>query len=75
MIPGGDFIGVQNTPGGVAAGPKLLASLFVPAGMGLVFTNPDDGTFWQLRLAQNPDGTTYIGEDSKPTIELIQVGL
>lgn len=69
---GSDFIDVQNGSGGGPVGPKILGSIFIPFGMGAVF-NSGDGRFWQLRLAQNPDGTLFIGGDAKPTIELIEV--
>ena len=65
-------LGQQMGSAGRAIAARLLSSPFVPFGMGLVF-DAGDGTFWQLRLAQNPDGTLYLGADGKPTIELVQV--
>lgn len=71
---GSDYFSQQpNTRGGIA-GAKAEASLFFPLGMGPVFQD-SNGKWWQLRLAQNPDGTTYIQEDGKPTPELIEVEL
>jgi hypothetical protein len=67
-------LGVQMGSAGRAIGTRLLDSVFVPYGKGMIFDS-NDGRFWQLRLAQNADGTLYVGEDGKPTIELIEVAI
>lgn len=67
-----DHIGDKITERGQVAGPLLRSPLFIPHGISLVF-EADNGTFWQLALAQNANGSTYYGEDGKPTIELLQV--
>lgn len=67
-----NFLDVAQSSQGHPYGPKLLGSVEVPYGMGLVFLDAS-GNKWQLRLAQNADGTTYLGDDGKPTIEIIQV--
>lgn len=69
---GSDMFSDQINSGGTVAGAALEGSLFVRPEFGLVFID-DAGNFWKLRLAQNPNGTTFIGDDGKPTIELIQV--
>jgi hypothetical protein len=74
---GSQYLDAQEGTNGSPVGPLLTASIFVPPGYGVVFTRGDvvPATYWQLRLALNPDGTTFIGEDNKPTIELIQVNI
>lgn len=72
---GTQFINAKEGSNGSPLGPELAASMFVPAGYGIVFTRGDvtPNTYWQLRLALNADGTTFIGADGSPTVELIQV--
>ena len=72
MAEGKEFFTVGIAPGGKVIGPQLNASLVVPYNMGLAFADPN-GNFWQFRLAQNADGSLYVGPDGKPTVELIQV--
>lgn len=69
-----DFLGIQLGSAGVALGPKQLASFFTPVGMGLVLASTDNRQ-WLLRLALNPDGTTYYSPEGEPTIELVEVTL
>lgn len=71
---GSDFFDQQPDGRGGYSGPRLQGSLFVPSGMGIIFQD-SNGLYWQLRLAQNADGTTFFGTDSRPTPELIQVTL
>jgi hypothetical protein len=71
---GSDMFSDQKTSGGTVAGARLEGTLFVQYGMGIAFID-ENGRFWQLRLAQNPNGSTFIGDDGKPTLELIEVGV
>lgn len=71
---GSDMFSQQQTTAGGIAGPRLDATLFIRKGFGFAFQD-DAGAWWQLRLAENEDGTTWYGSDGKPTIELIQVAI
>lgn len=69
---GAEYLDTQNGTAGSPVGPRLTASIFVPPGYNVVYES-DAGTFWALRLARNADGTEFVGDDGKPTMELIQV--
>lgn len=71
---GNEFVGQKQNPQGVAVGPRILGSLFVPAAMGIAY-EATNGTIWQLRLAADVNGNTLFDENGQPTIELIQVGV
>lgn len=73
--PALDFIGIQKSAnGGSNIAPKFLASPFLPAGYGLVFTD-SNGAFWLLRLKLNTNGTTFFDDNSQPTLEAVQITL
>ena len=69
---GSDFLDNQPDGRGGYSGPRLQGPLFVPDGMGVIFTAPD-GTFWQLMLAKDADGNLILDDNSVPTLGLIQV--
>lgn len=69
---GSQFIDAQNNAAGSPAGPKLLGDLFIPTDIGLTFI-ARDGRWFQLRLRQNADGSTWYDENNKPTLELNEI--
>lgn len=54
-----DWFDDQPGAGGIPAGPRLKASLFLPNGKGLVYIDSDGG-FWQTQLVKNADGTATL---------------
>ena len=71
---GSDYFDNQPDGRGGVAGPRAQGPLFFNLGDGIVLIDTS-GNRWQLSLARNADGTTFIGDDGRPTIELIQVAL
>lgn len=72
---GAAFLGIQRgTSGGSKVGPRLTASLFIPSGYGLVFTD-SSGLFWRLALAQDSDGNTIKDENGNPQLQTVQIEL
>lgn len=71
---GSDFFDQQPDGRGGYSGPRLQGSLFIPAGMGLVFQD-SNGAFWKQSLVTNDDGTTWFDENGLPSIQVVQVTL
>lgn len=71
---GADFLDQQPNGTGGASGPRLQGSLFVPAGMGIVFVDTD-GKFWKQSLVTRTDGSTWFDENGLPMLKLAQVRL
>ncbi len=71
---GSDYFDQQTDGRGGVAGPRLGASLFVPAGMGIVFKD-SNGLFWKQSLVTNDDGSTWFDENGLPSIQVVQVTL
>lgn len=71
---GSDFFSQQPDGRGGYSGPRLQGSLFIPAGMGVVFQD-SSGLFWKQSLIVNADGTTWLDESGLPSIQVVQVTL
>ena len=71
---GSDFFDQQPDGRGGYSGPRLQGSLFVPAGMGIVFKD-SDGRYWKQSLLVNADGTTWKDENGLPSLQVVEVTL
>ncbi|HXT00363.1 MAG TPA: hypothetical protein VN915_06785 [Elusimicrobiota bacterium] len=67
-------LGQQMGSAGRNVGPKINQAVFVAPGAGFVWQD-SNGAWWQERLAQNADGTTYFDETGRPTFELVPVSI
>lgn len=66
MANADDHFDTQPGSAGIPAGPRLKSSLFIPSGLGIVWTDAN-GNRWQQ--------TVVLDDNGNPTLQLQQVSV
>lgn len=77
MSADGNGIGALGTQMGSAGrpiGPKINQPVFIAPGAGFAWQD-SYGNWWLQRLAQNADGSTFLDETGRPTLEFVPVAI